>query len=54
MVRMKVPESGKELKLKEIENKLSVKYMQDVFEDSLEGRTINMDTVDKVIDYSIP
>ena len=50
----RVLKTEKELKLKEIENKLAYKNMPDVFRDSLEGRTISIDPVDIVIDESIP
>ena len=39
-----IEETEKELKLKEIKKKLADKYTPDVFRDSLEGRTISMDS----------
>ena len=49
-----MPDSKKEKKLKEMENRLAEKYTPSIFRDSLEGRTINMEPVDIVIDQSVP
>ena len=46
-------ETEKELKLKEIENKLADKYTPDVFRDSLEGHTMSMNPVDIIIDQEM-
>ena len=53
-VSYKVPDSEKETKLKEIEEKLAKKYTPSVFRDILEGRTINMKPVDIVLQDNIP
>ena len=50
----KVPDTEKEKKLKEMENRLAEKYTPSVFRDSLEGRTIKMEPVNIVIDDSVP
>ena len=46
-------ESEKEMELREIERKLVEEYTPSVFQDSLEGRTIDMKPVDIVIDDTI-
>ena len=50
----RVEETEKEIEFREIEHRLVNKYTPDVFQDSLEGRTINMEPVDIVIDDTIP
>ena len=44
----------KKIELREIENRLVNAYTPDVFQDSLEGRTIKMKPVDIILDDTIP
>ena len=52
-VSYKVEESEKEMVLREIERKLVEDYTPSVFQDNLEGRTIDMKPVDIVIDKTV-
>ena len=49
----KVEETDKEIELREIERRLVNKYTPEVFQDSLEGRTINMKPVDIILDETV-
>ena len=49
----KVEETEKEMVLREIDRKLVEEYTPSVFQDSLEGRTIDMKPFDIVIDDTV-
>ena len=52
-VSYKVEETEKEMELREIERKLVEEYTAPVFQDSLEGRTIDMKPVNIVFDETV-